>query len=283
FYTIAKAAMHEDTIPWKNIAVSGWCLATDGSKMSKSKGNTIRPEDLLAKYSADTIRYWSANFRLGRDTAYSEDTLKTGKRHLTKMWNAARLVEMAIKDFTPAQKTAAEAVKAGTITEAFDLWVLSRLNETVTACTKSFNSYDHTDALSIAEKFVWADLCGNYLELAKGRLYREIGDEKAYNSARATLYYVQKTVLQLFAPFFPYMAEERFAELYPTEFKTQKSIHTRRSWPKAADTPFDTAMLEKGQAAIDILSAVRKMKSALNQSMRLPIAHLTISSAPEKN
>jgi valyl-tRNA synthetase len=283
FYTIAKAAMHENTVPWKNIAVSGWCLATDGSKMSKSKGNTIRPEDLLAKYSADTIRYWSANFRLGRDTAYSEDTLKTGKRHLTKMWNAARLVEMAIKDFTPAQKTAAEAVKAGAITEAFDLWILSRLNETVAACTKSFNEYDHTDALAVAEKFFWADLCDNYLELAKGRLYREIGDDNGYQSARATLYYVQKTILQLFAPFFPYMTEEIFAELYPAEFKTQKSIHARGNWPLAADTPFNAEMLARGQSAIDILSAVRKMKSALNQSMRLPITHLTISSSPEKN
>lgn len=282
FYTIVKAALHENSVPFKNTAISGWCLASDKSKMSKSKGNVIRPEDIIETYSADTIRYWSANGRLGQDTAYSEDMLKNGRRHLTKMWNAARLVQLAIADYTPAEKTAAEAVKNGVIKEGFDLWILSRLHETVATATAEFNEYNYTNALDVSEKFFWADFCDNYLELAKGRLYKEIGDEAGYQSARATLYYVQKTILQLFAPFFPFMTEELFSELYPAEFAEQKSIHVRGNWPKASDIPNSAEYQQRGDAAIDVLSAVRKMKSDLKQSMRLPIVKLTLSSAPEK-
>lgn len=283
FYTVIKAALHENSVPFKNTAISGWCLAHDKSKMSKSKNNVIRPEDVMTQYNVDTIRYWAANGRLGQDTTYSEDVLKIGKRHMTKMWNAARLVQTAIDSYTPTVKTATEAVKSGLIKEGFDLWLLSRLHDTIGEATKQFTDYNYTNALSVVEKFFWRDFCDNYLELAKGRLYREIGDEAGYESARATLYFAQKTILQLFAPFFPYMTEELFEELYPAEFPQQKSIHARGTWPKAADTPSNTEIAQRGEAAIDVLSAVRKMKSTLNQSMRLPIVQMTLSPAPEQS
>lgn len=283
FYTVVKAALHENSVPFKNTAISGWCLASDKSKMSKSKGNVIRPEDIIDTFSADMIRYWSANGRLGQDTAYSEDMLKNGRRHLTKMWNAARLVQIAIADFTPTAKTAAESVKNGTIKEGFDLWVLGQLHNVVKTATDAFNEYNYTNALEAAEKFFWSVFCDDYLELAKGRLYKEVGDESSYESARTTLYFVQEAILQLFAPFFPFMTEELFSELYPQKFAEQKSIHARGNWPKAEDIPANVEYTQRGNAAIDVLSAVRKMKSDLKQSMRLPIIKLTLSSAPEKS
>lgn len=283
FYTVVKAALHENSVPFKNTAISGWCLAADKSKMSKSKNNVIRPEDVMDAYSADTIRYWSANGRLGHDTAYSEDMLKNGRRHLTKMWNAARLVQIAIEGFTPNAENASDAVAKGQITEAFDRWILARLHQTVETCTKAFEDYNYTDALSAAEKFFWADLCDNYLELSKGRVYKEVGDEQAYNSARTTLYFVQETILRLFAPFFPYLCEELYEELFPHKFTALKSVHARGNWPQAVTIPFDAKWLENGEKAIDVLTAVRRMKSDQKQSMRLPIVHMTLSSAPEKN
>lgn len=281
FYTVVKAALHDNSVPFKNTAISGWCLAHDKAKMSKSKGNVIRPEDVMEQYNVDAIRYWAAKGRLGQDTAYSDDVLKNGRRMLTKMWNASRLVQTAIADYKPTENTAAAAVTAGAITGAFDQWLLSKLHHVVVEATNAFNEFNYTDALNAAERFFWADFCDNYLELAKGRVYGEVGTAADKASAQATLYFAQKTILQLLAPFFPYLCEEIFAELYPQDFATQKSIHARGFWPKASDIGTYADNLHKGEAALDVLSAVRKMKSALNMSMRVPILHLSLSPAPE--
>ena len=91
FYTIVKAMLHEDTIPWKNVTISGWVLDPDRKKMSKSKGNVVVPTELMEKYSSDTLRYWAGSARLGVDTACDEKVIKIGKRLVTKLYNAAQI------------------------------------------------------------------------------------------------------------------------------------------------------------------------------------------------
>ena len=92
FYTIAKAWLHEGTIPWKRVAISGWVLDPDRKKMSKSKGNVVTPIHLLDQYGSDAVRYWSLAARLGVDTAFDEKVLKVGRRLVVKIYNAARYV-----------------------------------------------------------------------------------------------------------------------------------------------------------------------------------------------
>ncbi|MDA9163765.1 valine--tRNA ligase, partial [Rickettsiaceae bacterium] len=104
YYTMLKAELHEGVLPWKNIMISGWCLAADKSKMSKSKGNILIPETLLEQHGADVIRYWAASSRLGADTAYSEDVVKNGKRLVNKLWNAAKFVSQHFDKIPEADK-----------------------------------------------------------------------------------------------------------------------------------------------------------------------------------
>jgi valyl-tRNA synthetase len=80
FYTVAKALLHEGTIPWRHVAISGWVLDPDRKKMSKSKGNVVTPMHLLDQYGADAVRYWALSARLGTDTAFDEKVLKVGRR-----------------------------------------------------------------------------------------------------------------------------------------------------------------------------------------------------------
>lgn len=212
FYTIVKAHLHEDSVPWHNLMISGWCLAADKSKMSKSKGNVVTPVDLILEKGADVVRYWASTSRLGADTAFSEDLLKIGKKLVTKLWNATSFVAIHLGKLTETPAIVARGNNR--ITEPLDKWILTRLNKTVAKATAEFKRFEYCDARVAVEDFFWKDFCDNYLELVKGRAYGEIGDAEAQHSAHLTLYYCLNTILRLFAPFLPHITEELYSHLF---------------------------------------------------------------------
>ena len=71
FNTVVKSHLHYSKTPWKNTMISG-LVTLRGEKMSKSKGNIVKPQDVLQKYGADALRYWSANSKVGDDIEYQE-------------------------------------------------------------------------------------------------------------------------------------------------------------------------------------------------------------------
>ena len=92
FYTIVRSLYHTGKLPWRDLMICGFVLAKPGEKMSKSKGNALDPERLIAQHSADVLRYWTAGAHLGTDTFFSPAELDTPKRFVTKLWNAAKFV-----------------------------------------------------------------------------------------------------------------------------------------------------------------------------------------------
>jgi valyl-tRNA synthetase len=277
FYTMLKSLIHEDSVPWHDIALSGWALAADGSKQSKSKGNAVRPVEMMAKYGADVVRYWTGTSRLGLDTVFSEDVLKIGKKLQTKLWNAARFAMLQLDGFADPPASPAAAIASGIVTEAFDRWILSRLGRTVRLATEHFAAYQYADAMELAERFFWSDFCDNYLELVKGRAYGEIGTAAARRSAQVTLWHCLESVLRLFAPILPYQTEELYQAHFPARFAALGSIHQRGNWPQIADQAEDAGAESLGSAGLAILSAVRKLKSERKVSIKTPIAALHLA------
>ena len=272
FYTILKSYLHEGKAPWHDAAISGWCLAQDRQKMSKSKGNSVEPRDLLAKWGADVVRYWTATSRLGLDTAFSEDVLKIGKRLQTKLWNAARFVMLQLEGFAETPSTPAKDVADGTINHVFDKWLLTRLAQVVEKATEHYRAFEYADALETVERFFWADFCDNYLELVKGRAYGEIGDAAGQRSARYTLWHTLETILRLLAPVMPHLTEE----LYAVHFPGRGSVHGRGMWPAHAAQATDAHALHHGSGGVAILASVRKAKSEAKVSIKVPIVELRI-------
>jgi len=277
FYTIVKSYLHEGKAPWADMAISGWCLAQDRSKMSKSKNNNIDPRGLLKVYGADVVRYWTSTYKLGLDTAYSEDVLKVGKRLQTKLWNAARFAMLQLAGFEGEPATPAADVAGGLIVEPFDKWVLSRLGRTIERATKSFEDYEFADALEAIERFFWNDLCDNYLELVKARSYGESGTAAGQTSAHYTLWHCLETVLRLLAPFMPHLTEELYQQHFPARAQALGSIHANGAWPVLADQAIDAEAEALGAAGVGILGAVRKYKSELKVSIKTPVTKLVVA------
>jgi valyl-tRNA synthetase len=278
FYTIVKAHLHADSVPWRNLMISGWCLAADKTKMSKSKGNVVTPVELIREKGADTVRYWASTSRLGADTAFSEDLLKIGKKLVTKLWNASTFVSYQLEPWKNIPES--NLPKQDQITETLDRWIVSRLHYTVEKATLAFLNYEYADARVAVEEFFWKDFCDNYLELIKGRAYGPsdeelnspgntfVGNSSVYVALRTCL----NAILRLFAPFVPHVTEELFSHL----FEGQGSVHARGMWPKAEDYLTDEKAESAGTACISVLNAIRKAKSERNVSIKFPITELKI-------
>ncbi len=280
FYTIVKAHLHQDTIPWKNLMISGWCLAEDKTKMSKSKGNVVTPVDLIEEQGADAVRYWASTSRLGSDTAFSRDVLKIGKKLVTKLWNASKFAAIQLEKLDVTPTTAKEDVTNGTITEVLDQWVLSRLHKAITKATEQFKAYEYCAAREAVEDFFWNDFCDNYLEMIKKRSYDEAGENpEAQQSAIVTVYHVLEAVLKLFAPFVPHITEELYSHIFDEKHAKIGSIHRSGTWPNAADFPVNEAAEQTGIAAVQILNVVRKAKADANVSLKWPVEELMIREA----
>lgn len=277
FYTIVKALHHENVIPWSDIAISGWCLAGDGSKMSKSKGNVIDPIKLLDEYGTDPVRYWTGTSRLGQDTALSVNTLKQGKRLVTKLWNASKLAHMALSAADAhgalAPSTPREDIAQGRISHPLDVWLMGKLAETVRKATEAFETYEYAAAQRAIETFFWSDYCDNYLEIVKRRTRFEGAPSDEERSAVHTLWHANDTLIRLFAPFIPYVTDALHAVFHGEEAGT---VHACGMWPKQADQADEDAFRTQGEAFLSVLGAARKVKSEAQLSMKAPVSVLTV-------
>ena len=257
FSTVVRSHLEENSLPWKNASISGWILDPDRKKMSKSKGNVVTPIDLLEEYGSDAVRYWAAMGRPGTDTAFDTGQMKIGKRLAIKLLNASKFSLSLNATLNNAD-----------VTQAVDHALLNKLAQVVETATTSFEKYDYTRALEVAETFFWA-FTDDYVELVKERTYGNQG-EAAANSARAALGITTHTLLKLFAPFIPFVTEEVWS------WWQEGSIHLQ-SWPKSSE------IITNKSTGIDalsnvtwVLSEVRKVKTENKQSMKAEVKILEI-------
>src|SRR3989344_2460139 len=254
FYTIVKSMHHHKGIPWKNVIISGHVLDPKGESMHKSKGNAIEPIEVLDKYGADALRFWTASSKLGEDLQYLEKDLVTGQKTVNKLWNASKFVLMNLEDYKN------EKVKL----EVVDKWLLIKLNKIVKICTGSFDEYEYSKAKGEIDNFFWNFYCDYYIEIVKNRLYNEKGKKK--QSAQFTLYNSLLTIIKLFAPIMPHITEEVYNIRYAKDEKC-KSIHISK-WPEY-DKKLDDKEIEKiGKLIIKIIQEVRKFKTMNKKSLK---------------
>jgi valyl-tRNA synthetase len=269
FYTIAKAMLHEGKVPWHNVVISGWVVqpkqkGQKNQKISKSKGGSSHgPHELMDAFTADGVRYWSANARLGVDTAFDENMFKTGKRLVTKLYNAAKFVLMQSADVGP-------------VTRELDKGFLAALQSVVDEATKSFEAFEFSPALKAIETFFWSGFTDSYVELAKVRARAE-DDPEGRASAVAALRLGLEVLLRLFAPFLPYITET----VWGWAFADERDVHSVHAapWPSAALFEAAPAPEQAGSfdAAVACLGAINRRKTAANVGVARGITTMTLA------
>jgi valyl-tRNA synthetase len=271
FYSIVKSLYHTGEIPWRDLMISGFGLSAGRHKLSKSKEHhESGPMEIIEQESADALRYWATAGRIGADSPYSAETVAAGRRLVTKLWNASRFAESRLEQFS-CDGSMPETLLAA------DRWLLSRLARCIDTATAELEQYEYAAARAAVERFFWSDLCDNYLELAKARLYGAAGPEQY--AAQWSLYHALFGVLQLLAPFLPYITEEIYQGLFRRWHNTT-SIHVT-AWPVAPAAWIDEQAEASGEIILEILRQVRRYKSEQGLSVGAPLETLHMSAPAE--
>jgi valyl-tRNA synthetase len=269
FYTIAKSWLHFRDVPWSETMISGLLLASNRDKISKSKGNAPKPpKAFLDEHGADPLRYWALSAKLGTDYPISEDDFAAGRRLCVKLWNASRLVLPHLVGFDPAAPRAPE--------RAADRGIRARLATTVAETTELLDAYEFGLAKKRVEEFFWGDLCDNWLEMAKDRLYDASPEGAlARRSTQACAHDVLWTVLRLLAPFVPHVVEA----IHQAHFRRSEGVAsvTRAPWPLAERPAADDDGLARFSLAVSVLSGVRRWRSENKVSPGKPIPRVRAS------
>lgn len=270
FYTIIKSALHDDMMPWHSTVISGHVLSDAKEKLSKSKSNAkLSPDKLLEDFPADSIRYWTASGSLGQDVAFSESQIKIGIRLMTKLWNAfwfTREHTAQVKDLrtVPAD--------LGILNE----WILHQSTQAFKAYCHYLDKNEMSIALQQAEQFFWSDFCDNYLELVKDQLFNpDKYPAHQIEATRWTLATVGLRILQLFAPYMPFITEEIYANVYLATTNVP-SLHQTRY--QDAQIPFEfNASAQIMNDMLCVIGLVRKLKSEHQLSLKTEIKELTVA------
>lgn len=267
FYTIAKTLYHKNDIPWNDTMICGFVLAKPGEKISKSKGNAkLTPQGLIDCYGADIIRYWAASTKLGTDTYFNEQEMRdASKRTITKLWNSSKFVLSHLHDFDK------NYIPANIM--PIDQWIIEKTNAAIISMKKYLDQYEIGLARKIVDDLFWKDLCDNYIEIVKERLYQpDIHGAEQRRSAQYAIYYCLFTILKMYSIYIPHVTEYIYLKGFK-DFEGTISIH-KTLWPKIEKTNDDVLLF--GEQIKDIIFDMRKYKSDNNLSMKSEMSVLKI-------
>ncbi len=268
FYTIIKSWMHNNTIPWKEIVISGFVLSEQKEKISKSQGNSpTEPATLVQQFAPDAIRYWTATGTLGYDIAFSIEQIKTGQKLMTKLWNAFSFVHMHTQEY---EHDLVASHQLGIVNQ----WMLDATTTMIEKYRSALDKNEFAGALQAVEKTFWKDFCDNYLEIVKDQFFKpELYTPEQVQATRWTLYTAGLRILQCYAPYLPHITENIYQAMYQKTIG-ESSLHITQLQEKMH--PIDTDNNAAMEKMLEIIATIRKLKSEHQLSLKTELITLTL-------
>jgi valyl-tRNA synthetase len=241
--------------PFHEVYIHALVRDAKGQKMSKSKGNTMDPLDLIDKYGADALRFTLAAMAAqGRDIKLSEQRIEGYRNFGTKLWNAARFAQMnecAVWDeYDPRSPE-----------QLVNKWIVGETAKAAGAVTSELEARRFNEAAGALYKFVWNVYCDWYLEFIKPLLNGE--DEAAKLETRRTAAWVLDQILILLHPFMPFITEELWARLGEFGAK-RKGMLIVESWPDLRDDLINAAAEQEIDWMVRLIAETRSTRAELN-------------------
>ncbi|WP_029057146.1 valine--tRNA ligase [Stappia stellulata] len=260
FFWVARMMMFGDhymtTEPFSTVYIHALVRDEKGQKMSKSKGNVIDPLALIDEFGADALRFTLAAMAAqGRDIKLATSRVGGYRNFVTKLWNAARFVEMN-------GGTRPEGFDPAGAQESVNRWIVTETGRCTADVTEALDGFRFNEAAGAAYRFVWNTYCDWYLEFAKP-IFAD-GSDAAKAETRATAAWVLDEILKILHPFMPFMTEELWARTVEEDGagkpRPRLLAHTR--WPSSLGGDPDAAA--EINWLVDLISSVRSVRAEMN-------------------
>ena len=270
FYSLhAIAAMLFETVAFKNVICLGHILDENGQKMSKSKGNTINPDDVIKEAGADAFRwYMYTSGPPGEPRRFSIGLVnEVIKKFWSTLWNSyGFFVTYANIDGWTPDMPAPEPHER----DLLDQWLLAELHKLVKVVTDAFEDYDAVNATRPIEDFV-ERLSNWYVRLSRDRFWKSEADDSK-RSAYATLYETLCTLAQLLAPTMPFLSEEIYRNLVAEQFSSlPDSVHLSQ-WREHDESLLNDALVDEMALVQRIVRMGLAARNAAQIGVRQPLA-----------
>ncbi|MFZ1258079.1 MAG: isoleucine--tRNA ligase [Candidatus Saccharimonas sp.] len=258
---------------FKNVIVTGNVAGNDGRKMSKSYGNYTDPNELMDKFSADSLRFLLLSSPLlnGEDFALQDKEVGDVARKLSMVWNMYDFFTMYAEvdgwEFAGELTDPLEELK-----NPLDIWIVSRLHQLVAEVEKNMDAYNIPDAMTPILPFL--DDASNWFVRRSRRRFWKSEDDGDKNDAYRTLHYVLTRFAYVIAPFAPFMAEE----LYSKMTGDTESIHLK-DWLPAGTV--NELVMNDMEAVREYVNQGLSLRAKAGLKVRQPLASVTVPSLGE--
>ncbi len=253
--SLITGAALEGKAPFYSVLTHGFVVDGQGRKMSKSLGNVMAPQQVIAQSGADVLRLWVASSDYAEDVRLSPEILKQVSESYRKIRNTIRFCLANNYDF----KLAKGGGFPSTQFSGWNRWILVELADLVREVATAYEQYAFHRVTRAVYEFCTTKLSNIYFDIVKDRLYTAAANDVMRREIQTTLAIIADCLISSIAPILPVTAEEAwgaFWELHPDSNKGSVHLETWRDPPEV--TPADDATRANWQRLLTLRDGAMK-------------------------
>lgn len=242
----------EGKAPYRAVLTHGYVVDGEGRKMSKSVGNTVAPQEVIAQYGADIIRLWAASSDYKADIRISKEILKQLSEVYRKIRNTIRYILGNTNDFNYET----DKVEFKDMLE-LDRWALMHMQLLKKEVSAAYESYDFHVLYHAIHNFCSVEMSSYYLDILKDRLYAYKADSFERRSAQTAMYEIMLDLVVMIAPVLSFTMEEVW-QFMKKPASMPESVFMM-PWPECKEEYIDEALESKWDNFIEIRSEITRV------------------------